>query len=320
MTVSRRHIVAVVAMLGLIALVVGLPRLRSQPERAVPVAIAVAVSPASDESTTGASSPPSVTSNTPVGKQQATSSSAHLSPPETSRIVELIGYWRAQAIAGTDYAQCRLAQVAQPCTTAIAMTADWELRRFHEANAEILDRGEVPDCRGVVEADIASLTETLLRAAARGHVPSQVLFASGATLSWNGDIAHPERSRPYREQAATMAWRAFDAGDTDAAVLLWRAYNDVDRDVLFLSAVIQRDPIKAHALDQLMLDLAPDHIAGSARDAGLSDEQAMQAQALLAEWRSGAFAQPKPLRFGSRIENMFDWEKRAVDLCAPAPQ
>ena len=117
-----------------------------------------------------------------------------------------------------------------------------------------------------------------------------------------------------------MAWRAFDAGDTDAAVLLWRAYNDVDRDVLFLSAVIQRDPIKAHALDQLMLDLVPDHIAGSARDAGLSDEQAMQAQALLAEWRSGAFAQPKPLRFGSRIENMFDWEKRAVDLCAPAPQ
>lgn len=133
-------------------------------------------------------------------------------------------------------------------------------------------------------------------------------------------IPAPEEIRAFRTHAPRLAWQAFDAGDSDAAVLLWRAYNRVDGGIVALSSVIDPDPIKAHALDHLMGDLVPNFVVGTAAEAGLSNEQAAQAVALHAEWRATAFSGPMPPRYGMQIETMFELDKPAVDLCAPAPQ
>ena len=95
---------------------------------------------------------------------------------------------------------------------------------------------------------------------------------------------------------------------------------DLDTITYTLAGAIDPDPIKAHALDLLMDDLVPDFVVGSAAEAGLSKEQAAQAEALHAEWRATAFAHGKPPRFGMEIERMFEPEKRTVDLCAPDPR
>lgn len=162
--------------------------------------------------------------------------------------------------------------------------------------------------------------DAMLHAAQQGHVPSQLLFATGAGFSSVMTLDGRNEMLRFREHAPTMAWRAFAAGDSDAAVLLWRAYNRVGRDMLFLVGAIEPDPVKAHALDLLMKDLVPDFIVGSVQEAGLSEDQAQQAAMIHAEWRATAFANAKPPRYGMEFERMWDPEKSAVDLCAPAPQ
>ena len=107
-------------------------------------------------------------------------------------------------------------------------------------------------------------------------------------------------------------------GDSDAALLLWRAYNRVDVEGLPLAGAIDPDPVKAHALDLLLDDLLPEFRVGTVKEAGLSAEQARQAQALHGQWRSSAFAQREPPRYGLLVENMSASELRALDLCATA--
>lgn len=167
----------------------------------------------------------------------------------------------------------------------------------------------------MTDADVQGRFDFLLGAAQRGHGPSALMFASG--IGWSSFIPVADEIRRFRTHAPRLAWQAFATGDSDAAVLLWRAYNRVGVEAMPLTGAIDPDPVKAHALDLLVDDLVPDFVVGSAAEAGLSDEQAMQARALHAEWRGGAFAQAKPPRFGMQIEKMFEWEQRAVDLCAP---
>lgn len=174
------------------------------------------------------------------------------------------------------------------------------------------------DCNGVTDADVQGPFDALLGAAQRGHAPSALLFASG--IGSSSFIPVPDEIRRYRAHASRLAWQAFAAGDSDAAVLLWRVYNRVGVEAMPLAAAIDPDPVKAHALDLLIDDLVPDFIVGTAAEAGLSKEQAAQAEALHAEWRATAFAHGRPPRYGMEIERMFDPEKRAVDLCAPDPR
>ena len=175
-------------------------------------------------------------------------------------------------------------------------------------------------CAAVSEADIAGHSEALQHSAERGFAPSQLLFAVGAGFGGIPQIDDTDASRRFKRRAPDFAWQAFSRGDSDAAALLWRVYNGVDSDYLPLAGAIEPDPVKAHALDLLMDDLVPDFVVGTAVDAGLSKEQAAQAEALHAEWRATAFAHGKPPRYGMEIERMFDPEKRAVDLCAPDPR
>jgi hypothetical protein len=238
-------------------------------------------------------------------------------PPR--RQVEVIRDWRARAERGDDAAACRYAREALFCAALIHHTAPWRRARFAAQAVTRGAFGEIADCRGVEDADIAAQFDLLLAAAERGHVPSQALFAAGGGFASFEGVRFPERLLRFRERAGVLAWRAFDAGDSDAAVLLWRVYNRVGSDQLHLAGALAPDPVRAHALDLLLADLVPGVIAGSAEEAGLDPAAAAAAQALHARWRALSFADARAPRFGLEIERMFDWERREVDLCAEAP-
>ena len=239
--------------------------------------------------------------------------------PGTTRAVERIRFWRHHASTGNTYASCKFAFESTECAWRNSSVAPWARRRLQTMRTA---EGEVhgEDCEGVTEADTHGRFDILLGAAERGDSSSALMFAMGVGLNGMGFSPVPSELRRYRAEAPRLAWQAFAAGDSDAAVLLWRSYNRVQTDFLFLAAAIDPDPVKAHALDLLMDDLVPDFIVGTAAEAGLSKEQAAQAEAMRAEWRATAFAQGKPPRYGMEIERMFEPEKRAVDLCAPDPR
>lgn len=237
--------------------------------------------------------------------------------PETTKAVEQIRFWRQQAATGDPYALCRFSLASAGCGMRLSSYSPWARQRIPELRT---DDGELAgeDCSGVTEADMQGRFEALIGAAQRGHTPSALLLAMGAGMS--NFIPAPEEIRGFRAHAPRLAWQAFEAGDSDAAVLLWRAYNRVGVEAMPLAGAIEPDPVKAHALDLLMDDLVPDFVVGTATEAGLSKEQAAQAEALHAEWRATAFAHGRPPRYGLELERMFEPEKRAVDLCAPDPR
>jgi hypothetical protein len=252
-----------------------------------------------------------------IGPRKAVHRAINAPNPETTKAVEQIRFWRQHAATGDAYAQCRFSLASAGCAMARSSYAPWARTRIPTLRTE---DGELvgQDCSGVTDADVQGRFEALLSAAQRGHTPSALLIAMGGGAS--SFIPAPEEVRDFRAHAPRLAWQAFEAGDSDAAVLLWRAYNRVQADIVFLSAAIDPDPVKAHALDLLMDDLVPDFVVGTAAEAGLSKIQAAQAEALHAEWRSTAFAHRKPPRYGLEIERMFEPDKRAVDLCAPDPR
>jgi len=254
---------------------------------------------------------------TPAHSGRAMLSGSMRAPPAANAPqLEHIRYWRAEASSGDPYARCRYAREAQHCAALIMNTADWMRERFVAKMVTRGDFGEIPDCRGVTPQDILPQFDQLLQSASGGHTPSQLLFAAGGGFALAEGVRFPERLHQFRDHAATLAWRAFDRGDPDAVVLLWRAYQGVDRDVLFLAGAIDPNPVTARALDLLMHELNSDHVVADAADSGLDKAGLRQAQDLLRDWREHAFAHPRTPRYGLRIETMFDWEKRAVDLCA----
>lgn len=196
----------------------------------------------------------------------------------------------------------------------------WARQRFETQWRAQAPEYRLPDCVGVTDSDIHGLAVALQQSAERGFTPSQLLYATGIGLGGIPDIKNTDAIRRFRQRAPDLVWQAFSHGDPDAAALLWRVHNQIDTGYLALAGAIDPDPIKAHALDLLMDDLVPDFVVGSAAEAGLSKEQAAQAEALHAEWRATAFAHGKPPRFGMEIERMFEPEKRTVDLCAPDPR
>lgn len=230
-----------------------------------------------------------------------------------------IRYWSTQARAGDGYSRCRYAREAQQCAALIHNTAPWMRERFIAEMVRQGDFGELPDCRGVTEADIDAHFDQMLLAAEQGHVPAQLAFAAGSGFASVEGVRFTDRLRRFGRRAEPLAWRAFEAGDSDAALLLWRAYNRVGADRLYLAGAVEPDPVLAHALDLLVHDLVPEIASGSAAEAGLDPAQARRAAKLHAHWRTAAFATARPPRYGIEIERMFDWEKRAVDLCADDP-
>ena len=242
---------------------------------------------------------------------------ANAPDPAVTKLVELIRFWRQQAASGDPYAMCRLALASTGCAMRRSSYAPWARNQIPELRTEEGERvGE--DCSGVAEADVEGRFEVLLDAAKRGHAPSALFFAMGGGMSTF--LPAPDEIREFRAHAPRLAWQAFAAGDSDAVVLLWRAYNRVRTDFVYLAAAIDPDPVKAHALDLLMGDLVPGFVVGTAAEAGLSKAQAAQAEAMRAEWRATAFAHGRPPRYGMEIERLFDWDQRAVDLCAPDPR
>lgn len=237
--------------------------------------------------------------------------------PDTAKAIEQIRFWRQQAASGDPHAMCRFALASTGCAMRRSSYAPWARNQIPELRTEEGERvGE--DCSGVAEADVEGRFEVLLDAAKRGHAPSALFFAMGGGMS--SFIPAPDEIRAFRAHAPRLAWQAFAAGDSDAAVLLWRAYNRVRTDFVYLAAAIDPDPVKAHALDLLMGDLVPGFVVGTAAEAGLSKAQAALAEAMRAEWRATAFAHGRPPRYGMEIERLFDWDQRAVDLCAPDPR
>ena len=241
----------------------------------------------------------------------------HVPLPADALLAQQIRYWKAAAQSGQPAAQCQWARFAQGCAWSTQSMTPAARTRYEHDNQQALDRGEIPDCRNISRNETDPAFEALISAAEKGHQPSQFLFAAGVLMPPMPDMRRIEHVRRYRDHAGKHAWRAFSAGDSDAAVLLWRAYNRVDADYLFLTGTVEPDPVKAHALDLLMNDLVPGFVVGTAAEAGLGAEQRMQAEAIHAEWRGQQFAHRKPPRFGMRIEEMFDWKNRAIDLCAP---
>lgn len=286
--------------------------------------IAVPATPASPPATTDVA-PATLPASRPDVDRQAPPSPATSpaaidqlgAPPPDAPWPQQIRYWESAAQRGDRVARCDYARHARHCVWEIQRMAADIRAQYQRVNTLTFQRGDIADCRGISDSDIAPAFDHLLRAAAEGHHESQLLFAAGAMLSPMPDLGRIDQLKRYRDAAGSLAWRAFAAGDSDAAVLLWRTYNRVGVAFLPLAGAIDPDPVKAHALDLLVGDLVSGFVVGSAAEAGLSDEQAMQARALHAEWRSGAFAQAKPPRFGMQIEKMFEWEQRAIDLCAP---
>lgn len=241
-------------------------------------------------------------------------------PPANAPAVTQIRYWREAARGGDAFAQCQYAHHAVGCLWSISGHTRWARARRESEMASAIDAGEIIDCRGLELSELDPAFDALLRSAQQGMASAQFMFAAGFGLSPWGDVRHPERLVTYRTEAPQLAWRAFAAGDSDAAVLLWRAYNRVRTDFVYLAAAIDPDPVKAHALDLLMGDLVPGFVVGTAAEAGLSKAQAAQAEAMRAEWRATAFAHGRPPRYGMEIERLFDWDQRAMDLCAPDPR
>jgi TPR repeat protein len=236
-------------------------------------------------------------------------------PPANAPAATQIRYWREAARSGHAYAQCQYARYARRCQTLLSGHTSWASARRESEMAAALDAGRGTVCRGIGFTELDPAFDVLHRSSQQGLVSAQVMFAAGWGLSPWGDVRHPERLIAYRAEAPQLAWRAFAAGDSDAAMLLWRAYNHVQTDFLYLAGAIDPDPVKAHALDLLMDDLVPDIVVGTAAEAGLSKAQAARAEALHAEWRSTAFAHGKPPRYGLEIERMLDDEHPEVDLC-----
>ena len=241
-------------------------------------------------------------------------------PPATAKPIEHIRYWRIAASSGEVYAQCRFALAAQNCAGVIQNYSPWARHRMETQWRAQDPENRLTDCSGVTDSDVRGLADALQQSAERGFTPSQVLYATGIGLGGVPDIKNTDAIRRFRQRAPDLAWKAFSHGDPDAAALLWRVHNEVDVGYVALAGAIDPDPVKAHALDLLMDDLVPDFIVGTAAEAGLSKEQAAQAEALHAEWRATSFAHARPPRFGMEIERMFDPEKRAVELCAPDPR
>lgn len=239
--------------------------------------------------------------------------------PATAPAIDQVRYWRQRMLAGDPDAACHVVQATRECAWQRSSYLPWARKRNERVMAGLADP-HYADCREIVESDANGMFDTLLRSAQRGHQASALLFAMGGGFSTYWPFASPNELRRFKANAAPLAWKAFESGNTDAAVILWRSYNAVGVDSLPIAAAIDPDPVKAHALDLLMDDLVPDFIVGTAAEAGLSKEQAAQAEALHAEWRATSFAHARPPRFGMEIERMFDPEKRAVDLCAPDPR
>jgi hypothetical protein len=279
---------------------VGVETSRSQPEAAASVRVdrgAAAAAAANGASTTAVIPP---------------------APPTDAPLVQQLPHWRSRAATRDPYAQCRFAVLAAQCVMMDVVYAPWARARYETSEIIAADANARADCRGVDRSLTAGYADHLHDAAQRGHVPSQVQFAAGRSFGAGiPDLTDVAALRRFRDSAAALAWRAFAAGDSDAAVLLWRAYNRVDADYLLLVGSIEPDPVKAHALDLLMDDLLPEFVVGSASDAGLDPTHDAAAQALVAAWRAGPFAQARVPRFGLRIEEQFGWEHRDVDVCAP---
>lgn len=248
-------------------------------------------------------------------------SMSNTSPPDpvSAPVIEQVRYWRSRMLAGERSASCHLAVATAECAWRRNVYASWAPARGARTSSTA-GKPSAADCSGVRDADTSERFDVLLGAAERGHTESALLFSSGIGFSTYFVFAPTNEQRRFKANAPRLAWRAFDAGNSDAAVLLWRAYNRVDTDMLPLAGAIEPDPVKAHALDLLLGDLLPDFIVGSAAEAGLSDEQAMQARELHAQWRSAAFAHRQPPRYGMELERMFTRENRAVDLCASDPR
>lgn len=240
--------------------------------------------------------------------------------PATAKPIDQIRYWRAKASSGDVYAQCRFALAAMGCAGMIQNYSTWARRRLEMQWREQEPENPLTNCADVTESDVHGHADALQQSAEHGFTPSQVLFATGIGFGVLPDIRNTEAIRRFRQRAPDLAWRAFSHGDPDAAALLWRVHNRIDTDSLPLAGAIEPDPVKAHALDLLMDDLVPDFVVGTATEAGLSKEQAAQAEALHAEWRATAIAHGRPPRYGLELERMFEPEKRAVDLCAPDPR
>lgn len=316
---SSRAVVKAIS-LALLVAIAGLWLGRDRDLPASPVeASATRAMPIDVESRSVASTPeratdPRAPTTSPTTTQTEVRRTIIASNPDTTRPVEQIRFWRQQAMTGDPYASCRFVSASAGCAMRRTLYSAWARQRFQ--NLRTTD-GELvgEDCEGVSDADVQGRFDALLGAAQRGHVASALLFAAGAGSS--SFIPVPDEIRRFRIHGVPLAWQAFAAGDSDAAVLLWRAYNRVDAEAMPLAGAIDPDPIKAHALDLLMDDLVPDFVVGTAAEAGLSEAQAAQAEALHAEWRSGAFAHRKPPHYGMEMERMFDPEKRPVDSCAP---
>ncbi len=275
------------------------------------------MTPSSAIPQTPPATPPTVKLQQPSRPVVGSEAVAHVTaPPPDAPWPQQIRHWKSAAQNGDSMARCEYARHALRCGWEIQIMAADIRAQYHRANAQNFDRGDTADCRGITANDIDPAFDHLFAAAAQGHRESQLLFAAGAMMQPVPNLRRIEQLRRYRDEAGQFAWRAFAAGDSDAAVLLWRAYNRVGSNSLFLAGAIDLDPVKAHALDLLVGDLVPGFVVGSAAEAGLSDEQAMQARAMHAEWRGGAFVKAKPPRFGMQIENIFEWEHRAIDLCA----
>lgn len=190
---------------------------------------------------------------------------APLPPPDTP-LAAMLDELEERARAGEARAACRLASELSRC----AMLQ--RRREFHamvdpsgggpargsrveewriDATARLelqIERDEAV-CTGIDRAQSRQSIQWLHRAASAGHVPSMASFATGAWMVYEPGFVHqPELVAAYARDAASMATRAVEAGDTRLLLPLGLAYAGRSGMAAPLGELVEPDPARARAL------------------------------------------------------------------------
>jgi hypothetical protein len=190
---------------------------------------------------------------------------APLPPPDTP-LAAMLDELEERARAGEARAACRLASELSRCAmlqrrrefrAMVDPSGGGPARgsRFEEwridatARLELQIERDEAVCAGIDRAQSRQSIQWLHRAASAGHVPSMASFATGAWMVYEPGFVHqPELVAAYARDAAAMATRAVEAGDTRLLLPLGLAYAGRSGMAAPLGELVEPDPAKARAL------------------------------------------------------------------------
>ena len=187
-------------------------------------------------------------------------------PPQDTPLASVLDDLERRARAGEARAACRLASELSRCTMLQrrreframvdpsgggpargSRLEEWRIDATARLELQI-ERDEAV-CAGIDRQQSRQSIQWLHRAASAGHVPSMASFATGAWMVFEPGFVHqPELVAAYARDAASMATRAVEAGDTRLLLPLGLAYAGRSGMAAPLGELVEPDPAKARAL------------------------------------------------------------------------